>query len=57
MNRPSNFFIILCTVLAIVGIVWGILANYGIFETIGLAIVCSCVGGFVTFIKEVILKK
>ena len=57
MQRPSNFFIILCIVLAIVGIVWGILARYGIFETIGLAIACSCVGGFVTFIKEVILKK
>ena len=57
MNRPSNFFIVLCTALAIVGLMWGILARYGIFETIGLAVVCSCVGGFITFIKEEILKK
>lgn len=57
MARPSNFFIVLCTTLALLGLVWGILARYGIFETIGLAVACSCVGGFITFIKEVILKK
>jgi len=57
MKRPSNFFITLCSVLAIVGLLWGIFARYGIFETLGLALACSCVGGFITFIKEVILKK
>ena len=57
MKRPSNFFIVLCTALAVLGLVWGMLARYGLFETIGLAVVCACVGGFITFIKEVILKK
>ena len=57
MNRPSNFFIVICTFLAVVGLVWGVVAGYGIFETIGLMLVCSSVGGVITFIKQEILKK
>ena len=57
MNRPSNFFIVICTFLAVVGLVWGVVAGYGIFETIGLMVACSCIGGVITFIKQEILKK
>jgi len=57
MKRPSNFFIVICTFLAVVGLVWGVVAGYGIFETIGLMLVCSSVGGAITFIKQEILKK
>ncbi len=57
MKRPSNFFIVICTFLAVVGLVWGVVAGYGIFETIGLMLVCSSVGGVITFIKQEILKK
>ncbi len=57
MNRPSKFFIVICIFFAVVGLVWGVIAGYGIFETIGLMVACSCIGGVITFIKQEILKK